>query len=549
MVFEGLAEKYENFIAMLEEKGVPNPRILVPLAAILVIALVVFLLATPGLFAQGKTVKVYVKSAADNSFVSNVGVTLYAGDQSFVAKTNSDGIAEFKGVPDKSLSVTVSASGFQKIINQPLPSDNTVSLSPESNLPASKTISVRVKDAEGNDVSGANVVITFDDGTMKTSSTDSFGIAEVSVPIVEAPTHAKVSVEADGFEKKDRSVTQTEFDSTIFIELIAVAETPTEETEGVVRVSVLDEEYNPVSTALVSLIDYYTDAVLRSAKTEEDGSAAFDKITVGKKFRVSVKHEKYEAFASEEVYTLEIDSPTVSITLTKKTIPDPNALKIDVVDEQNNPVGGATITVYDRSTKTMLAIETADYSKGEASFSVPKGKSLYVTAYADGFLPGFDELAQAGQTKKIVLVKETAGNYFDIAVTTLQEGEPAPNALVTLYNANGFPLGVSPAYTGADGIITMRVPAKVKNAEYALFAAASLDTLKGKSDVGTPNDDLVLTIALQPEPASLKVYALDVSTNEAIQNAAVGLTSGGALITTCTTDDKGACEFAIAPNT
>src|SRR3989344_5665731 len=110
--FGSLSESYDNFVSLLEEKGVPSPRILLPVAgAIVIIATALFLLPS----ALNPTAAVELKILnVQNAPVAGADVTLYAGDKSFSGRSLADGSVSFESVPQqKEYEISVSAIGYQ----------------------------------------------------------------------------------------------------------------------------------------------------------------------------------------------------------------------------------------------------------------------------------------------------------------------------------------------------------------------------------------------------------------------------------------------------
>ena len=549
-----IAEQYEDFLLSLEEKGVPNPRLLVPVTAALVIIIIGFFALQGGLPAGvpgggggKKSITLYVKDYSTGAGV--YGAVVEIGGKRSV--TDASGKVDFADLPESATTVSVTASNYETVSGTALPaSGGTIKLSPASTAPDTFKVIVQVRDAEDNDVSDAFVsILDVNGATLGTATTNAFGEATLNLDPTSVPASATVKVAKDGFKTATLSVSRSEMEVQ---SVNIVLELPTETglanaNEGTLKVFVTDIDGNAVESATVAILDYYTDAIIRTGRSAADGSASFDKIAYGKKIVFSVKQTAFNDYLSDS-QDFSKDNTEFYASLTKKTVADPNALNVQVADASGAAIGGATLKVYDRSTRTLLSMQTTDDS-GAATVSVQRGKALFVTAYAAGFLPGFSEVAQAGDSIKISLDSEAVGNFIDVPVTVKQDGEPAPNALVAFYRADGFPLGVPDSATDADGVATFRLPLNIKGGQYEAYASASLDALHGKSDLSLIVEGAEFFVSLQPDPAVLRVEVRDVSTNETVSGAAVTLKPSTGDVRSCVAEQgKNYCEFSVAPN-
>ncbi len=547
-----IAEQYEDFIASLEDRGIPNPRVLVPaIAVIIILAIGYFALSggmpgLPGATKEKKAVTLYVKDASTHAGVAGAFVTL--GGKTLA--TDSSGMVSFSDVPADALRVTVRASNYDELTTA-VPASGELSLSTAQKTPSQLNVLVQVRDAQDNDVAGAFVSLYAESGSALASGlTNSFGEANLKIDEDSVPETATLKVEKDGFKTATRAVSRDEMTSyavNVQLELPNQQGFEPAADEGKLVIHASDADGNAVEGATVSLLDYYTNAVLRSARSAQDGSAAFDGIKFGKRLLVRVTHASYDDYSSE-AEGFSATNFEYYASLERKTVSEANALSLQIVDEAGAPIPYATVSVYDRSTRALLATQGTD-DAGATAVYAKRGKALFVTAFSEGFLPGFDELAQAGDSKTLVLEREAAGNFVDVPVTVKQDGEPAPGAGAAVFRADGFPLGVPDAATDADGVAQFRLPSRLKGADYEAYASASLDALHGKSDLSSVVEGAEFFVALQPDPAALRVEVRDVSTNETVAGAVVTIKpSAGGEARCVFAQGKNYCEAGIAPN-
>ncbi|VVB67954.1 Carboxypeptidase regulatory-like domain protein [Candidatus Norongarragalina meridionalis] len=547
MVLDDLKERYESFIGSLKDKGVPMPEVLVPIIVLLLVGALA-MLAFPNLLApaaEKKTLSFSVKDQSGKS-VPGARVALYVDGSAFDnAYSDTSGLVSFAGVPATSqLAVNVDATGFESLSKQSI-SISTPEVTLTSSAPAATDVTIKVKDADGNDVEGANVMLMLDDGNARTKITDYFGEAVIRLEGA-LPDHATLSVDKEGFAKKQASVYSAQLQQMIIVE---VAPSQDAAKTGPALVSVKSTEGDVLSGILVTLFDSATSAVIKSARTDASGNALFEDMAYGTSFTISAKDptDGYVAYSGTESYSFDkTSSAPLAVVRMERATDGGNFLSVAVTDADGSRLEGAFVTVYDRSTKVQLAQEQTD-ALGSARVALAKNKAFYVTAYKDGCLPSYDDQLRAGDSKAFVLEKESAGNYVDVLVTVTQAQQPAPNAYVSLFRGEGFPLGVPTWGTASDGTAYVRVPKQLNGKSYKIYATATLDNADGKSDIVDVKEGAQLFVVMQYPPAFFSIEPRDVATNVSIVNALVSLNAGGKTIATCTSNGS-ACVFAVAPN-
>ncbi|OIO26590.1 hypothetical protein COT57_02680 [Candidatus Micrarchaeota archaeon CG09_land_8_20_14_0_10_55_25] len=542
MNLDELKEKYSSFLESLREKGIPKPEVVVPAAIVLLVVGVAFLL-TPGISPFGpetQDVTLTVLSEEGDP-VRSAAITIYnEEDESWNAVTDDYGKAIFTAVTYESLKASVEAAGYQSYRLQPVSETKKIYL--QSLTPATKEVTVRVRDSLGHDVEGAQVVLLFDDGTTSAGRTDAFG--EVEIDAGQADSAGTVQASADGYKSSQKTIYKYEWDSPVVIELASIQEEQVEEPASV-YVIVEDEQGNALEGITISLTDYNTEAAQRKGLTDSSGVAEFTGLIAGWAFRVNAfdPANVYAAYASTQRFIVEKDGSSVSVRLEKK-IADAGELRFSAVNENGEPLAGASIMVFERLTGALLAEANTD-ALGKATIAVAKNKAFYVTAYKEGYHPAQDEV-ESGETRKLVLEKAVAGSFITLTVHVKDSitGEPAPNALVTLFKADGFQLGYPAKRADADGTTTFNAPKTLKGKTYDLVAAASLGYKQGRSDAIQVFEGAELFVVLEPLPGTIKAKAVDASTGELVDDATLSLWSGDEALAEC---NKNPCEFVAPP--
>ncbi|MEM4255346.1 MAG: carboxypeptidase regulatory-like domain-containing protein [Candidatus Norongarragalinales archaeon] len=517
-VLDSLGEAYENFVSSLEEKGVPSPRTLVPVAAaVIIIAIALVLL--PSLLNPTTTIEFKVLNSR-GAPVAGADVTIYAGEKPFNSRSESDGTVVFDKVPQQAeYEVSVSALGYQ-------PKKGVVENKGEVFLSGNtasqkKTLKIKVLGSDrSTPVGEASVVLSFDDGTKRSEDTDDWGDAIFDLSGVDK-TIATVEVSKEGFKSKTKTVNVD--DGTITIDLKETGEGKKSEAlngDFIVKVSGGEAE-----GVVVSLVDLYTQTPISKTKVGSDNQAVFARLAFGSRFAINAfdPEGRFETYAGQEM-VFEENLQEEHIALIKKEGAE-DELVITVKGKDGERIAGAEVKLYDKTTRTWYAEDSTDAS-GNVRIAVA-GRTYYATAFKEGYLPGFAENARRGDAKTIELEKEGADNSAEASVLVKENGEPLPDAEVNFFKANGFPLGIPTVFTSADGSAVFNMPLILDGKNYKAYASASVGNKIGKSDLVDMAEGIEFVITVQAPPANVTLMAKNLLTNERISNALFSVTDAG----------------------
>ncbi|PIT85264.1 hypothetical protein COU36_04260, partial [Candidatus Micrarchaeota archaeon CG10_big_fil_rev_8_21_14_0_10_59_7] len=342
MVLDDLKERYESFIESLKDKGVPMPEVLVPIVLLLLLSALA-LLAFPNLLTpavEKKTLSFAVNDQGGRP-VSGARVALYVDGEAFdSAFSGTDGMVSFSGVPATSpLAVNVEASGFESLSKQSI-SISTPEILLTSSAPATTDVVIKVKDAEGNDIEGANVMLLLDDGNARTKVTDYFGEAVIRLEGA-APEHATLSVEKEGFKKKQASVYSSQLQQMLIVEVESAQDAA---KQGAALVSVKSTDGESLSGIIVMLFDSVSNAPLKSSRTDYSGNALFENVAYGASFTISAKDptDEYLAYRGTEKYSFGKDSGApFAVVRMERAADGGNMLSVAVTDAGGSRLEGA----------------------------------------------------------------------------------------------------------------------------------------------------------------------------------------------------------------
>lgn len=519
----------------LEEKGIPQPRLLVPAAALAVLA-VILLVAVPALLPSDVTVKFTLQSAAGQP-VPNAALTLLAGQKEFSATSDASGQVTFKGVPpNQKLQLRISASGYVAETKRIGYGDERVTLTALEQPPSEISFSAQVLTDQRMPVEAASVRFTTDDGDSQLGVTDTYGEAKARMSDTQ---RVSVEVSKDGYKSQRRSVILAD-QKTVEIVLEKSAEpTPTDVPPGTqsVLVSVSDEKGSPVRGVSVQLLDEQTQSVIRAGTTDASGESRLDRINPNQAFIVSVNDPKDRYYPYSSPYALVPGAEPVTIVL--NAAPESDQLVITIKDKAGNAVSDATVTAYDPRRKSYLSSIDSDAS-GRAALTLDVAEA-YVTVYHDGFNPV--ALSVRNKETRSVVLESSEGKTVAVRVTVQKNLEPAPEAQVQLYSADGFPLGLPSQYTAADGTASFDVPRSAS----AIHAKASLEASVGESDRAVPQADLEWVIHLLPPKVPFRVRVTDAVSQKPVNGATVRFVTHAEKLT-CKTQE-GACQADVPTET
>lgn len=529
---ERIADKWEAAVASLEAKGVPNPRVVLPLLIVAAVLVPAYFLVSGAQQAGATelTVKVF---GSGGELLDGATVTLLVDGKSVSTKASAGGVAKFSNVPRGTAALRVEAQGYAKY-EQPVRGKGieTVQLA----AAAKKAMfSVDVQNEDGAGVSGADVRIKIGGETL-TEKTSPLGTASFELP---EGASGKASITITHRQFKQAVETKDVSEGSVLIQLKPLSSVPPtigENGQIVVRVS---DDKGYVTGASVSAYNGKTFVQLGSKRVDSSGSASFD-AEQGTKIYVVVTADGYAAYDGKgDARTVE-RTTTITITLRKLKEEDKGRITIAVLDEGGSPLSGAEARLFSAASNAQLAVLKTD-SKGIASFDVAKGSSFYATVYKSGYLPASVKGLSAGDSVEARLEKAAAGSTALVKVHVTLDGADVAGAKAAVYASDGSFLGVPEQSTKANGIAEFTLPTSAGR----IFASAQYGAFSGQSSVYAVENDLTIEIALEGETGSATITAKDFSTKKPVQGANVsyffGTERGGA----CSTDEKGTCTLQI----
>ncbi|MEW5954992.1 MAG: carboxypeptidase regulatory-like domain-containing protein [Candidatus Micrarchaeota archaeon] len=556
MALEEVKEKYAEFIEGLREKGIPSPEVLVPLLVIIAIVAVGYFVAPMLMAPATRGVSFSVKDQR-GSPIAGASVTLvYANGTVFSeAITDSDGKADFEGVPAVGVTAAVSAPGYEAQEELALGTEEvqrvTLASTAAAAITPTSSFAVNVRNADGQPVDSAYVVVNFADGSTQGVLTDALGSG--TLLIEEGKQPAAVVVETLGFQKVEQSLgadalSRGSVDITLQPtgEMTTPVDNPTVESSGTVVVEV-ESQGVPVR-ARVSLIDL-TEEEFAFAQAGDDGRAALDGISFGMRFLIKAEASGYLTYVSPDYFTFTESSRPYRVSLTPRTAARAATISLTVTDANDAPLAGAEVNVFFQSTGKFLAKEFTD-GDGKYSFDAERNVMFYATAYREGYLVGFADNLQAGSSRKIVLDEEVDGSTARVDVKVISgAGVPAANAVVSLYRAGGYFLGIPQFPTNAAGEASVSVPRQFQGSDYRLYGRAKLDEKAGQSDqveLTSETTEASLFVYVIAPPAEFTVTATDAVTGRPVSGAQVTLLVANNPVALNRTDSSGSAFFAAA---
>ncbi|MCX6767146.1 MAG: hypothetical protein NTY90_00225 [Candidatus Micrarchaeota archaeon] len=544
---------YRFFVDPIENTGMPSfPFFLLILA--LIIGGIGFLALS---MTQPSTTSVNVAVFSGETPLDGVPVTLLVEGEAARTAVSVNGNALFENVPvGKKGVVRIEQEGYESFVQSisiEAGTGQTVSAALQTAAPvvaAKQRIELKVVDSSGAGIPGATIY--FEDQEV-TAGADGKAFIEAS------PDQSySVMIEKEGYETKNYVVQGSEKQKTV--RLVPKKDAPvttggSQEETGDVSVYVKNEQGEPVE-ATVTLYNAELGSPVLTDKTNEHGSVFWAAAAaVGAVVYASAEPVDAEAYAPYDGLN---DAQEVSaagetefrITLKKKVPAEFGKISITVIDDAGNAVEGAEVKMFLSGSSRQAAGDSAQTTDadGKASFEVATGQSVYITAYAEGYLPGLLKELEAGDDKQFKLSKAILGNNGDAQVGVVDaDGNPVAGAIVEMVYADGFNTGIPLTTTDSTGAASFTA----LPIDELLVANAVYGSLKGLSDsfsavLGEP---VSVTVTLEPTFGNIVVLAKDATNNAAIPAiSAVATFADGEEIANCTATVSGTCQLKVRAN-
>jgi gliding motility-associated-like protein len=366
----------------------------------------------------------------------NGQVTVVLPDGEYDYTVNADGFEDFTG--------TITVDGEDM--------DETITMTPETH-----TITITVVDENGDPIAGATVTINGENYT-----TDENGQVTIELPDGEYD----YTVEADGYN--DFTGTITVGGEDVDEAVIMIAE---QEETHTVTITVVDENGDPIEGATVTINgeEYVTD---------ENGQVTLE--LPNGEYDYTVTIDGYDDFTG----TITVGGEDVDETVTMTT--ETHTVTITVVDENGDPIAGATITINGET-------YTTD-ENGQVTLELPNGEYDY-TVTIDGYEDFTGTITVDGENvdETITMITET----HTITITVLDEnGDPIEGAIVTIDGEEYV--------TDENGQVTLELP----NGEYDYTVTIDgYDDFTGTITVG--GEDMDETITMTTETHTISITVVD----------------------------------------
>lgn len=538
---ENFQEKWESFLQWsdekgmpfrgisdsLEEKGIPAMPFFMFLVFLLIAGVLYSLFSTQavGLISPSTTAITLTLSDSSGKPVPNAEVSLVSRSNdgaTLNGKTDKDGTASFSDVKISS-SFIISA-----IDNE----GNTLKIEDDS-------IDI-IKNREEYFASLASELVTpkasltveITGGPQDAQKITSVIVDDVGFPVIAQPAQLGnkpifigldlnreylVKVQSTGFKTENRKITLTS-DQVISVALKenSVA------NKGSLKITVLDiETGKPLKGASVSVIDSQTGVIhYNNLLTSENGQTEpLTDFDIGKKVKVVATFKGYSE--SEEERTID-DDTKVEIELGRISEAELKSIKAIIKDESGSAVVNPIVKVYNSKNTQVYSANPID---GVAIFGDVGSDDYFIVASKNGFLPSTLKDAQKGNTYTLTLKSATSGNSGKVKVQVENQNEEAvPQAMVSLFDSDGYPLGVGEKISGNDGIASFdEVPLQ------GIYAKASLNGRIGSSSVfeitaagtGEEENTNLLKVSLKPAKGRAVVLIKDHFTGKTVEGAKI----------------------------
>ncbi len=297
-------------------------------------------------------------------------------------------------------------------------------------------ISGQVVDDENNAISGASVTVEDDSGTV-VASTSTSASGEYTVEV--APGEYTVVAQNDGTEGRTSVTVESGF--TTSADIVLVTASP-----GYVSGTVTNAGSDPVSGASVT-VENETGSVVASASTSASGE-----------YTVEVAPGEYTVFAEGDgtegrtSVTVESDQ-TTGADIVVRPVTESGSITGAVVDEENNAISGASVTVENDSGSVVASASTS--ASGEYTVEVAPGEYT-VYAESDGTVGQNSVTVYSAKTTTADFVLDVPDRPGTIIGTVFDgENDSISGAVVSVKDTSG--LVVAETTTDAEGDYTVLI--------------------------------------------------------------------------------------------
>ncbi|WP_392560810.1 Ig-like domain-containing protein [Orbus sturtevantii] len=543
-------------------------------------------------------------TASNGASVSKVGDTDLKGQVTFTVTNTKAGKSTVKATSNSVSGETnitfIADEGTAKFTD----SDFTVVVDNAlANGKATNSVTVLVKDEQGNPVPNHVVSFSGEEGATvanNTATTGSDGIATMTITSTTAKSYsvmASITNKSNQTSSKSKTVTfiadegTAKFTDSDFTVVVDNALANGKATNSV-TVLVKDEQGNPVPNHVVSFSGEEGATVANNtATTGSDGIATMTiTSTTAKSYSVmaSITNKSNQTSSKSKTVTFIADEGTAKFTDSDFTVVVDNALAngkatnsvtVLVKDEQGNPVPNHVVSFSAGEGATVASSTATTGSDGIATMTITsmKAGSYSVTAsitnksnQTSSKSKTVTFIADEGTAKftdsdfTVVVDNALANGKATNSVTVLvkdEQGNPVPNHVVSFSAGEGATVASSTATTGSDGIATMTITS-MKAGSYSVTASITnkSNQISSKSkivtfvaDSGTATvDESKIKIDNDSAPADgISKITVEVSVTDANGNPLAGQTvsfsskDGLTIPATATTGENGIATLEL----
>ena len=229
------------------------------------------------------------------------------------------------------------------------------------------------------------------------STTDSSG--QASFTVQEIPSQATFTAALEGFRQDNPVAGSSQRIESNLVEIVLKPSSSIQPRQGTLRVTVVDEAGEEVSSAKVTLINAVTQGE-RAKSSGSDGRAEFDGIDFGFRYYVKAEATGFTTFVDSGSRVFSEEGTLVRVELEKKREEKKeDEMKIAVREKGGAFVQEAEVNLFVGG--KLLAHELSD-SKGVAAIPASKDHAYYATVFKQGFLPKILSNLRAGDSKEVV---------------------------------------------------------------------------------------------------------------------------------------------------
>ncbi|MFH0835664.1 MAG: hypothetical protein V1834_00705, partial [Candidatus Micrarchaeota archaeon] len=312
---------------------------------------------------------------------------------------------------------------------------------------------------------------------------------------------------------------------------------PPEEDAAYLAVTVLDSNSESVD-AIVYVYNAFSDLLISTIEADDGNGVLGTELTAGTRLYFTAEADGYAPFDGTQEPAFEVEEGWNAYTIRMQLLNESSNYTqstITVLDENATGLPDARVAVYELGNSIPRWRNKLTREDGSLTVDLLKGKQYQASGEHAGYLTGYSDVFNAGNSVNVSLVKVTEENTASLnaKVVWVEDESVASGADVGVFQKTSgmnFPLGQG--RTNLDGVFTFfNLPRS-----QVVLVKASKDARFGEASMMLVNAENNLTVALGFGFANATVSAKNIRTGNPVPGVSFKAFYGGQELDSCTSN-------------